>query len=86
MALTIEQLLSRLGYAAKLARRGMNNWDIVKGSAHINISYYEKSGLIIGDSYLCHLPAQDLSPLYQFLLRQNNLSMNTLAELFFLKE
>ena len=71
MALTIEQLLSRLGYAAKLARRGMNNWDIVKGSAHINISYYEKSGLIIGDSYLCHLPAQDLSPLYQFLLRQN---------------
>ena len=71
MALTIEQLLSRLGYAAKLARRGVNNWDIVKGSAHINISYYEKSGLIIGDSYLCHLPAQDLSPLYQFLLRQN---------------
>ncbi len=71
MALTIEQLLGRLGYAAKLARRGMNNWDIVKGSAHINISYYEKSGLIIGDSYLCHLPAQDLSPLYQFLLRQN---------------
>ncbi len=71
MALTIEQLLTRLGYAAKLARRGVNNWDIVKGSAHINISYYEKSGLIIGDSYLCHLPTQDFSPLYQFLLRQN---------------
>jgi len=71
MALTIEQLLTRLKYAAKLARRGVNNWDIVKGSAHINISYYEKSGLIIGDSYLCHLPTQDLSPLYQFLLQQN---------------
>ena len=71
MARTIEQLLSRLGYAAKLARRGANNWDIVKGSAHINISYYEKSGLIIGDSYLCRLPLKDLSPLYQYLLRKN---------------
>ena len=71
MALTIEQLLDRLGYAAKLARRGANNWDIVKGSAHINISYYEKSGLIIGDSYLCRLPLKDLSPLYQYLLRKN---------------
>jgi len=80
MALTIEQLLHQSGYDAILARRGPNNWDIVKGSAHINISYYEKSGLIIGDSYLCSLPAEQLAPLYQYLLRQNyNLEGLTLS-------
>lgn len=80
MALTVEQLLNQSGYDAVLARRGPNNWDIIKGSAHINISYYEKSGLIIGDSYLCNLPAEHPAPIYQYLLRQNyNLEGLTLS-------
>lgn len=71
MAATVESLLRALDYDPVLSRRGPSNWDIVKGSAHINISYYEKTGLIIGDSYLCNLPAKDNTELFQFLLRQN---------------
>lgn len=71
MALTIEKLLKLLGYPPNLARRGPNNWDIIKGSAHINISYYEKTGLIVGDSYLCNLPTTNQKPLFEYLLQQN---------------
>ena len=49
---TIEALLKRLNYNVQLSRRGPNNWDIQKGSAHIEISYHEKTGLIIGDAHL----------------------------------
>ncbi len=69
---TIEQLLVTIGHPIKLSRRGPNNWQIHQGSATINISYYEKTGLIIGDAYLCHLPKQDLQPLYEFLLKEND--------------
>ncbi|MEZ4948989.1 MAG: trypsin-like peptidase domain-containing protein [Saprospiraceae bacterium] len=68
---TIEELLVKLGYDVRLARRGPSNWEIVKGSAKINISYYEKNGLIIGDAYLCTLPVEEILPIYEFLLRQN---------------
>lgn len=68
---TIEELLEKLGYDVRLARRGPSNWELVKGSAKINISYYEKNGLIIGDAYLCVLPSDDILPIYEFLLRRN---------------
>ncbi len=74
VARTVEELLEENGYAVALARRGPNNWEIHQGSAIINISYYEKSGLIIGDAYLCLIPStQDTQPLYEYLLRQNYL-------------
>ncbi len=71
VAKTIEDMLTSSGYEVKLSRRGPNNWEIQQGSARINISYYEKTGLITGDAYLCELPKEKIKPLYEYLLRQN---------------
>ena len=71
VAKTIEAMLSETGHPVQLARRGPFNWEIEQGSARINISYYEKTGLIIGDAYLCNLPQKNIKSLYEFLLRQN---------------
>ncbi len=73
VAYTIEQLLIALGHDVNLARSGLNIWVIQEGSALINISYYEKTGLITGDAYLCILPneKENIKPLYEYLLRQN---------------
>lgn len=68
---TIEEMLSLSGHHVLLSRRGPNNWEIHQGSAKINISYYEKTGLITGDAYLCLLPKNNIKPLYEYLLRQN---------------
>jgi len=70
---TIEGMLKASGHPVELSRRGPNNWEIEEGSAHINISYHEQSGLIIGDAYLCSLPKQNIKPLYEYLLKQNYL-------------
>lgn len=71
IAKTIEAILEETGHRVQLARRGSLNWKIEQGSAKINVYYYEKTGLIIGDAYLCNLPQKDITPLYEFLLRQN---------------
>lgn len=71
-AYTIENMLAELGHNVELTRRGPNNWAIQEGSAIISISYYEKTGLIIGDASLCNLPQQNIQPLYEYLLRQNH--------------
>ena len=71
VAKTIEDMLAEMGHRVQLARRGPFYWEIEQGSAKISISYYEKTGLIIGDAYLCNLPQKDIKPLYEFLLRQN---------------
>lgn len=68
---TIESILETLGHNVKLSRRGPNNWEIIEGSAKINIAYYEKNGLITGDAYLCLLPKKNIKPLYEYLLKQN---------------
>lgn len=68
---TIEQLLKALGHDVRLARRGLNTWEILEGSAHILISYHEDSGLITGDAHLCHLPQEELGAVYEFLLCEN---------------
>ena len=75
---TIEQLLEQMGYDVRLSRLGPNNWEIHQGSANISISYYEKTGLIMGDAYLCCLPKEkgQIKPLYEYLLRQNYLIEN----------
>ncbi len=71
VANTIETLLAGSGYDPELSRSGHLQWEIQQGSAKINISYYDKTGLIIGDAYLCKLPSEKQVPLYEFLLRQN---------------
>lgn len=68
---TIEDILNQTGHQVELSRRGPNNWEIQQGSARISISYYEKTGLLTGDAYLCTLPKENIKSLYEFLLRQN---------------
>jgi serine protease Do len=69
---TVENILTSLGYNAALTRKGPNNWSVKKGSALVNISYYEKTGMLIGDVFLCTLPEKDIGELYYFLLRKNH--------------
>ena len=68
---TIESILSDLNYDIDLSRRGPNNWQIHQGSALVNISFHSKTGLVVGDAYLCRLPKNDIKPLYKFLLEEN---------------
>lgn len=68
---TLEEILVKLGFDVQLARVGPNNWEIDNGSAIVSISYYERSGLIIGDVYLCSLPKTAIQPIYTYLLKQN---------------
>lgn len=67
----IESMLEELGFAVDLSRRGPKNWEIVHGSAKINIAYNAKNGLIICDAYLCELPGDGIKEIYNYLLRQN---------------
>ena len=71
---TIEDIIAKTGHRPVLSRRGANQWEIEEGSAKISISYYEETGLITGDAYLCLLPKKDIAPIYEYLLRQNFLS------------
>ncbi len=71
IAKSIEEMVKQAGHNVRLARVGPNKWEILQGSAKINISYYEKTGLITGDAYLCVLPKENIKPLYEYLLRQN---------------
>lgn len=71
VARTVEEMLEKVGHNVQLSRRGPNNWEIQEGSAKITISYYEKTGLITGDAYLCLLPKENIKELYEYLLRQN---------------
>lgn len=68
---TIEQLLDALGQEVRLARRGLNTWEIKEGSARITVSYHEDTGLITGDAHLCQLPSENALELYEYLLQQN---------------
>jgi serine protease Do len=71
VCLGVEGMIEKLGYAVALSRRGPNNWSIKKGSATVNISYYEKTGLLVGDVYMCTLPENNIDALYKYLLQQN---------------
>lgn len=68
---TIEEILVQTGHEVRLARRGMNEWEIEQGSAKVKISYHEDSGLLMGDAYLCQLPKEKLSNIYAYLLKEN---------------
>lgn len=71
VAKTIEDILQQLGFQVLLSRRGPYNWEIEEGSAKVNITYYEKNGLISGDAYLCMLPRKNIKPIYEYLLQEN---------------
>lgn len=68
---TIEDILMRCGYEPPLCRRGPNLWEIRQGSARVQITYHEESGLITGDAHLCALPEAAPAELFEYLLEQN---------------
>lgn len=74
---TVENMILRLGYNVAITRKGPNNWSLKKGSAVINISYYEKTGLLVGDVFMSTLPDNSIDELYAFLLKQNYLLEGT---------
>jgi serine protease Do len=73
VAKTIEGILKDLGKDIKLARNGVNNWEVEEGSAKIKIAYNPDNYFIAGDAYLCQMPQDGtkIKPLYQFLLEEN---------------
>lgn len=73
VAKTIETILKELGKDIKLARNGVNNWEVEEGSAKIKISYNATNYFIVGDAFLCQMPSDPLKikSLYQFLLQEN---------------
>jgi len=68
----IQALFEELEITAEQAKRGPYNWEIRQGSAKIDIAYHEKSGLIIGEAILCKVPSELTSPLYEYLLIEND--------------
>ena len=71
MGVTIEDMLTNLGYDVQLSRRGLNSWEVQRGSARIKISYHEDTGLIMGDAYLCTIPKTGIMSIYKMLLQEN---------------
>jgi serine protease Do len=73
IAKTIEAILRDLGKDVKLARMGMNNWEVEEGQEQIKITYNPENYFIAGDAFLCQLPQDPvkIKPLYQFLLEEN---------------
>jgi serine protease Do len=67
----IEDILEKLGENVTLARRSQASWIVNKGSARIEISYYE-NGIIIGEAKLCAIPSKNIDKIYDYLLEQNN--------------
>ncbi len=71
VAKTIEEIVQTIGYDTRISRRGVDRWEIQRGSAKIIITYHEDSGLIMGDAYLCLLPTQNVQSILEYLLQQN---------------
>jgi len=69
--LKIEEIITKLNYNIRLARIGMNFWEIEEGSAHIHINYNPETRYVVSYSTLCKLPKKNISEIYEFLLRQN---------------
>jgi serine protease Do len=66
----LEEILESLQVNVTLARRSQSSWRIERGSARIDINYYE-NGIIIGDSRLCSIPKDNIDALYDYLLEEN---------------
>ncbi len=66
----LEDILTSLDVDVQLSRRSQSSWRIDKGTARIEINYYE-NGIIIGDAKLCGIPSENIEVLYDYLLAQN---------------
>jgi len=66
----LEEILESLKINVTLSRRSQSSWRIDKGTARIDINYYE-NGIIIGDSKLCAIPSKEIDRVYDYLLNEN---------------
>jgi serine protease Do len=73
MAKVIEEILRELGKDSRLARDGVNRWEVREGSARIRITYNPENYFVVGDAFLCQLPGDpaNIKALYHFLLKEN---------------
>ena len=71
IAKTIEEVLHKIGHNPLELRAGLNHWEIQRGSAQVDISYHDRSGIIEANAHLVHLPKNGIFELYQYLLQQN---------------
>ena len=80
VAKTIEDILVSLNKNPRLARNGINDWEVQEGNEQIKISYNPDNYFIAGDAFLCQLPQDPtkIKPLYKFLLEENN-KLNSLV-------
>ena len=70
-AALIENLLTQLGFSVELSRKGPNSWQIIEGSARVDVNFNKISGMIVGDAVLCFLPKNNIEEIYSYLLQQN---------------
>jgi serine protease Do len=68
---SIEHILKELNYDVALARTGPSAWEIRRGTAKVTLLYLEDEGIISGHAVLCHLPKENIKPIYEYLLREN---------------
>lgn len=66
----LENILDSLDINVTLSRRSQASWRVDRGSARIEINYYE-NGIIIGDSRLCGIPQNNIEKIYDYLLKEN---------------
>jgi serine protease Do len=73
VAKTVEDILRELGKDIKLARNGVNSWEVKEGSAKIRINYNNENFFVAADAFLCQLPQDTgkIKPLYEYLLQEN---------------
>ena len=67
----IEKVLTKLDFFVPITRKGPSAWQVLRGSAIIDINYNKLSGMIVGDAVLCHLPKKGIEKIYSYLLQQN---------------
>ncbi|MCB9308914.1 MAG: hypothetical protein H6567_02505 [Lewinellaceae bacterium] len=67
----IEQCIENWGYNVAMSRKGSHQWELVKPSLKITITYHEKSGFIVADIFFGRVPLEKSDALFQFLLREN---------------
>lgn len=67
----LEDILVDLNIDVTLARRSQATWRVDKGSARVEINYYE-NGVIIAESKLCAIPSENIDKIYDYLLEENN--------------
>lgn len=80
----IEEIIAKLNYDVRIARVGHNFWEIEEGSAIIRVLYNQETAHVLAYAVLCKLPKQNISAIYEYLLKENNylkgLSFSTIQQ------